>query len=325
MKTGASSKSSNPLVSILMATYNGSKFVCKQLDSIINQTYHPKEIIILDDCSTDDTFVQLKEKQRIYPDIMLYRNAQNIGYVRTFEKLMTLCNGDYVLFSDQDDVWMPNKISQLISQIGQHLLIYHNSFLIDEDDKLIAEMNTSDTIGALSTSSNKPLMYNNCVPGHAMMFDKELLGNVLPIPEGIPYDHWIAYAALTIGNVKYINERLAYHRKHPESYTYVQSTIGKNKEIRRFKLERLRKINSERISYLKALATFKENTVKDNTLINALIDGLKQKANKGFSFKLFFTLFMNRREIFSIYKKKSTVSYLIKIYKECRGLTLFRE
>ena len=94
------------MISVLMATYNGSQFIIEQLDSIKNQTFQPDEVIICDDCSTDDTvsIVSNYISNNGLDNWKLYVNEQNLGHYKTFLKLSQLATNEYVFFSDQDDI-----------------------------------------------------------------------------------------------------------------------------------------------------------------------------------------------------------------------------
>lgn len=111
--------------SVVLALYNGKKYIKEQLDSIINQTVKPNEIIILDDKSTDGSYEYVKKYitnlcKKSKCNIRLFKNAKNLGYVKTFSKLLKLAKYDTIFLSDQDDVWFENKIED-------HLKIYEKN------------------------------------------------------------------------------------------------------------------------------------------------------------------------------------------------------
>jgi glycosyltransferase involved in cell wall biosynthesis len=107
-----------PLVSIAMCTYNGAKFMAKQLESIINQTYKNLEIVIVDDRSTDDTVAIVEQFAKNDERIKFYQNETNLGFNKNFEKAVNLTTGDYISISDQDDIWLPTKIEDLLNAIA---------------------------------------------------------------------------------------------------------------------------------------------------------------------------------------------------------------
>src|SRR5215468_9284257 len=92
-----------PLVSIALCTYNGEKFLQKQLDSLLEQTYPNIEIIAVDDASTDNTWRILMNSAKRYSNkLKLYKNEKNLGYSLNFERAIKLCRGDFIALSDQD-------------------------------------------------------------------------------------------------------------------------------------------------------------------------------------------------------------------------------
>jgi glycosyltransferase involved in cell wall biosynthesis len=102
--------STGVLVSILLATYNGSGFLRDQLDSILKQSHSNLEIIICDDASTDSTWEILMSYAEADERIRLFRNHDNIGYNKNFASMVSKASGEYIAFSDQDDIWHVEKI-----------------------------------------------------------------------------------------------------------------------------------------------------------------------------------------------------------------------
>ena len=101
-------------ISIALCTYNGEKFLREQLDSFSVQTRLPDEVVVGDDCSTDRTVEILEEWAKTAPfRVEIVRNPQNLGYEKNFEQTMLRCTGDVIFPSDQDDVWLPEKLSRL--------------------------------------------------------------------------------------------------------------------------------------------------------------------------------------------------------------------
>src|SRR6187431_132670 len=108
-----------PLISIVLCTFNGARFLEEQIESILNQTYPNIELLISDDASIDDSIMILKKYEH-HPLVKLFYNKQNVGFSKNFECAAMLTNGDYIAFSDQDDIWLPNKIENLYKAIGTH-------------------------------------------------------------------------------------------------------------------------------------------------------------------------------------------------------------
>src|ERR1700743_1857825 len=108
----------NPyLVSIALCTYNGAAYIEEQLDTLVNQSYPNCEIIVVDDCSKDNTVKILSEYADKYPQVRIHINEKNLGYTRNFEKAIRLCKGEYIALCDQDDIWDPQKIEMQVNGI----------------------------------------------------------------------------------------------------------------------------------------------------------------------------------------------------------------
>lgn len=109
-----------PLISIALATYNGEKYLEDQLNSIYTQTYKNIEVAVTDDCSTDKT-VEILEQYSKSHGLKYFVNTENLGFVKNFEKAISLCEGDFIALSDQDDVWEKDEIGILVNKIGSKL------------------------------------------------------------------------------------------------------------------------------------------------------------------------------------------------------------
>src|SRR6187402_1328941 len=97
-----------------MCTYNGHEYLKEQLNSLCEQTYPFIEIIISDDHSTDDSYVMLEQYAKKDDRISLYRNNRNLGYINNFSRAGGYAKGSYIAISDQDDVWHPDKIKNIM-------------------------------------------------------------------------------------------------------------------------------------------------------------------------------------------------------------------
>lgn len=108
----------NMKISVVMAVYNGSKYIGQQLESIINQEVLPTEIIIIDDASRVSCSEIISRYKKMYQDIDIryYEHLMNEGYARTFFEALQYAGGDYIFFADQDDIWKKNKIKVMIKE-----------------------------------------------------------------------------------------------------------------------------------------------------------------------------------------------------------------
>ncbi|WP_439555659.1 glycosyltransferase family 2 protein [Dyadobacter sp.] len=231
-----------PLISIALCVYNGERFLREQLNSLINQSYENKEIIAVDDNSTDGSWDILLEYQQQYPFIHLYKNEVNIGYSKNFEKALQFCNGTYIALSDQDDIWHPEKLLQLIREIGNHQLVYHDSNFIDENGATLNKK-MSDVINLYDGDQPAVFLLFNCVSGHSCLFRKDLLKHILPFNPNFFHDHWIAYVAANLGTIHCVRESLVDYRQHFSNSTDIlnyRKTVNKHYHENRdvVKLER---------------------------------------------------------------------------------------
>ena len=129
--------SSTPSVSVVLALYNGSDFIVQQLNSILSQSVPPNEIIIVDDCSTDDSYDLCKNLNTPASiDMRIYRNSHNLGYSATFTRGLSLSTSDVVFICDQDDVWFSHKIEEHINihHLSQNpVIILNDAIIVDKD------------------------------------------------------------------------------------------------------------------------------------------------------------------------------------------------
>jgi glycosyltransferase involved in cell wall biosynthesis len=204
---------STPLISVVVATYNGARFIGAQLDSIVQQTYPNIEVIVVDDRSTDNTATILHTYATQYSNIKVFINEENLGYVKNFEKGMLLATGDFIAPSDQDDIWLPEKLSILMRERGDHLIVYCNSELINDENQKIGKK-LSDIKRLVSYDDCLTYAIGNAAAGHAMLFPRSLVANCVPLPTMIPHDYWLGFVATFTSPLKYIDTPLVLYRQH---------------------------------------------------------------------------------------------------------------
>lgn len=102
-------------VSVCMATYNGQEYVAEQIQSILSQLSPADELIIVDDASKDNTLDVVRRLED--PRIVLLPSAENKGYVASFEKAVSASRGEYIMLSDQDDIWLPGRVETLVNAL----------------------------------------------------------------------------------------------------------------------------------------------------------------------------------------------------------------
>lgn len=208
-----------------MATYNGEKYLHEQIDSILRQTVKPTEIVICDDCSTDNTWDILQQYASMDSRFHIYRNDQNLGFGGNFEKAISLCHGDYIALSDQDDIWVDNHIELLYNGLGNKMMSCGNALLVDENGNSLGttwkEMEQLDYIPDDDFLKLKSIiLFRNPFQGASMLFRKELIMYALPFPQGtLFHDRWFAMVAAATGGINYINEILLNYRRTQQNVT----------------------------------------------------------------------------------------------------------
>ena len=167
-------------ISIAMAAYNGADYIREQLNSFASQTQLPDEVIVCDDLSGDATLEVLEKFACTSPfKMVVVSNNKNLGYTRNFEKALSLCSGDLIFLSDQDDVWDENKISKILAIKRKHPnidLIINDAMYSDENLK-------SAGVTVLEKVLNFSGRKNDHIAGASTAITKEFRNFVLPFPE----------------------------------------------------------------------------------------------------------------------------------------------
>jgi glycosyltransferase involved in cell wall biosynthesis len=212
------------LVSIPHITYNGARYLRRQLDSIYNQTYQSIEVVACDDGSSDATR-DILDEYRSSRGLRYILNPTNLGYLRNLEKAVSLCTGESIAPADQDDVWLPDKIEALVRVPGNKSMACSDAMLIDENDTKIAA--SAIAYSNLTAHSGKPfcqLLFKSFVIGSTALYSRDLVRHALPIQEGkMFHDRWLAMVASTLNGKSYIPKPLIFFRQH------AANTIGLGK------------------------------------------------------------------------------------------------
>lgn len=208
-------------ISIALCTYNGEKFIREQLESLLQQTLKPDEIVISDDGSSDDTLniIHEMEKDSSIP-FVYFKHDEKLGVFRNFAQTISHCSNELIFPCDQDDVW---KLDKLEKHVNEHMKHPHSNLVFSNADVVF---NTIDhhlyplwdpkKVGQSNGYANiVNLVYKGrSIAGCCMSFKKEFYDLIQPIPEGIYHDDWIATCAVLLGEVRGISESLIYYRQH---------------------------------------------------------------------------------------------------------------
>jgi glycosyltransferase involved in cell wall biosynthesis len=239
-----------PKVGILLATFNGEKYIVEQIDSILNQTYKNIKITIHDDGSSDRTLEILRDYSKRYPEIInLIDDGISTGSaLRNFEFLLKNSSEEYIMFADQDDVWLPNKIDltlnkmlELESKYGKNtpLLVYTDVKVVDEDLNILSESLWDYT----GIDGSKLKTFSKCLQatgiGHTIMINKKAKDISLPFPQNvIAHDNWVSLVVSAFGKIDYVNSATALYRQHKRNVSGVKKyTLDIKEKILRFQKE----------------------------------------------------------------------------------------
>lgn len=213
-------------IDILMATYNGEKYLNEQIHSILNQSYQNFRLIICDDHSKDGTAVILQEFADKYPNkILIVNSEKNLGAKENFSFLMQHAKANYIMFSDQDDLWMNEKIAKTYSEMKRLERIHGNNIpLLVHSDLKVVDKNCAVLGNSFWKYSNLKadkyhhtgrFLIQNVVTGCTVMMNKSLNILSFPIPkESLMHDWWIGLVASTFGKIGLVHEPLIYYRQH---------------------------------------------------------------------------------------------------------------
>lgn len=317
------------LISIALCTYNGEKFIKEQIESVLGQSYKNIELIITDDGSKDKTIEIIKQYMQLDGRITLYENKENLGFIKNFEKAISLCNGDFIALSDQDDIWKLNKIEKFVNEIKENVLIYSNATIVDETSNPTGKELIEGARHLVNGKCNKAFLLNSFISGNTMMFKQELVKYILPIPIQISYhDIWISFVASTYGTINYTDESMIYYRRHSEQVTTSSKKNYKNYlDKLRYKKEKLiqewqtKKTNLETF---KSLAILKDSdTIK---IIDLLIFHFRNYQNIYFNIDLYKYLLKYKEEIFAsiVFKKRNKRIFGYSMGLKFHSFTLFK-
>ena len=194
-------------VSVVICTYNGEKYIAEQIDSILSQTYTLNEIIIQDDCSTDNTFNILERYSNKNNRIKIFRNDKNIGFNSNFKSAVKRAKSDFIAIADQDDIWYSEKIAKQVTAIGDHDICFccHNRGWTQEKSVYVTPQ-----------YSLEALLFTGFA-GHTMLLRREFAQNSKNWIDYIHYDWSLAINAQLCNGIIRINEPLNWHRTHSES------------------------------------------------------------------------------------------------------------
>ncbi len=220
------------MISIALTTYNGEKYLAEQLSSISRQTYKDWELVVCDDCSSDNTIKILEEFKKSNPqnNISLITNEKKLGPKKNFEKTISLCSGEYTALCDQDDIWEENHLELLLNSIGSRNLVCGDAMLFDENGPY-QKFSDSNCFSPLFFDSNpkklKKILYSGgCFQGASFLGKTDYLKSLCPIPEEIPaHDLWFVFNAICENSFIYLDRVVTNYRQHSGQETRKEGSL----------------------------------------------------------------------------------------------------
>ncbi|WP_319502274.1 glycosyltransferase family 2 protein [uncultured Draconibacterium sp.] len=215
-------------VEILLATYNSEKYLRELLDSLVAQAHTNWELLVHDDGSDDQTITIFKEFEELHDrTVKIYRSNKRLGPMRSFEYLLKNSSADYLMFCDQDDVWLPHKIEESLACIQQlerrnpdkAALVFSDLEVVDEQ---LNTINPSfwnySKVNPENVYDTYKLLINNPAPGCTYIMNKKVKPLVLPFPEQARmHDWWIILKVAESGVIDYLKKPGLLYRQHQQN------------------------------------------------------------------------------------------------------------
>ncbi len=216
------------MIDILLATYNGEEYIGQQLDSLLNQTYKDIRILIHDDCSKDQTVSVVKEYVKKYPNqITLLEDQVHCGSAqKNFMHIAKSSTADYVMFCDQDDFWLPEKVEKTLNEMkrieaqsGKNIpiLVFCDYKAVDGNLQDLDFNEAHNQIAKYKLNFSN-LLVQNYVTGCTMMINRVLCQMMGDYDSRIlMHDWWLALLASSCGRISHFSEPLILYRQHGDN------------------------------------------------------------------------------------------------------------
>ena len=275
----------SPTVSVALCTHNGGAYVEEQLLSILNQSRLPIEVIVSDDASTDDTIAIVRKvfagQASVVPKLRILTNSVALGVSKNFEQAVGACAGEIIALSDQDDVWVSDRVELMSAEFATRPelgLLFTDARLVDADGQPLAvslfqalEISESELDLVTRGFSFDTLLRRNLATGATIMFRRLLLQQALPFPSVWVHDEWLALIASVVSTVGCLRARLVDYRQHGANQIGVAvPTLG-------YKMRRVLQPRGERPAWLVERASELLTTVIGLSADESMVDKVRAK------------------------------------------------
>jgi hypothetical protein len=215
-------------VSVALCTFNGGRFVRQQIESILDQTPRPAQLVVSDDGSTDDTLAIVREVTGTAladgVDVVVLTASRPLGVTKNFERAVSATDGDLIALSDQDDVWHPGRLERIGARFAAEpdlLFLHTDADLVDDGGEPLGRTLfesleiTPEEFGAeLSGRAFDAFVRRNLATGATVVFRGRLLPVAIPFPDGWVHDEWLAIVAAATGRADVLREATIDYRQH---------------------------------------------------------------------------------------------------------------
>jgi glycosyltransferase involved in cell wall biosynthesis len=212
-------------ITVVMTTYNGEAYVEEQLTSILKGDFKDFSIHVYDDGSTDGTRAILERYAAAYPEqVQIFFNPQNKGVIRNFMEGAALSDSPYLMFADQDDVWLFDKLKKSLAAIKKEeesvgsqvpVVVFTDATVVDENlSVLAASFHKSNHLNTKKLTLSRLLMENKVI-GCTMIINRAMQKRLMPYPVGLRmHDWWIGLIGVALGRISYLPESTLLYRQH---------------------------------------------------------------------------------------------------------------
>ncbi len=216
-----------PLIQVIVCTYQGERFITEQLTSILDQSYVNFEVLVFDDRSTDQTCDIVGVFCQKFSNIVLYKNTNNLGFLGNFEQALNSASAAYIALSDQDDIWHKDKLQLCMEalmdlekkQPNLPVLVHSDlSYIDDKGEQIHGSFFEKKGLTLPNEKSLSHILGHCGVMGNTILMNRILVDKALPFPEGLKYhDYWFAVVNEIFGIRKAIQKPLVGYRIHNDN------------------------------------------------------------------------------------------------------------
>lgn len=237
-------------ISVAIATYNGEAYITEQIQSILQQTVLPDEILVSDDGSKDNTLDAVRQlipqAQGVGVDIVIRTDNPRHGIGGNFEWAITHCTGAYIFICGQDDIWLPEKVESVMDVFAQHpeaYMVCHRLTLVDDSGMTLKNMRPNSIFERYDFQENQiikverkdflePAVSNVLISGPAVCISSALAEKAMPIPVFNAEDYWLQFCAVAEDRLFYLHKALTKYRIHNSiSHSEGMSILARIKKI----------------------------------------------------------------------------------------------